>query len=259
MSIEILKLKKAKKYRSTVYVNGKRFRSPLFQRIVDARMWEEKTKQGYEPQAIPSFAKQFLAYSEKKYAHCQAWVDLLYRIALNTGMRWGEIIGLDWSNIDLERRQICICQSFDERSGQMQNSTKSGRIRFVGINEALYWPLLKAKGQKISGLVFQNLVRKPLDRRNFRRRRFLPDMKAAKVPKIRFHDLRHSYATIYMANGGNIYDLQKLLGHSTLAMTDRYAHFSPDHASQRSNVVNLGSSLKVIEGGLADQEKQALG
>ena len=60
--------------------------------------------------------------------------------------------------------------------------------------------------------MFFNQVGAPLDRRNFRARYFAKDMKDSGVPKIRFHDLRHTFATQFMENGGNIYDLQKLLG-----------------------------------------------
>ena len=59
----------------------------------------------------------------------------------------------------------------------------------------------------------------------------------------RFHDLRHTFASHFMMNGGNIYDLQKMLGHSSLEMTQRYAHLAPEHLVAASNVVNFGSSM----------------
>jgi len=194
-------------------------------------------------------ADHFLAYTEQKYASRNTWAHLLYLLALNTGARWGEIIALDWADIDLIRRQICIRQIFDKTLGTIRASTKSGRFRIVGISEALFEPLAESKFGQISGLVFKNLASKPMDRWNFMRRHFYFDMSEAKVPRIRFHSLRHTYATAFMINGGNIYDLQKLLGHSSLKMTDHYSHFSPGHASQRANVVNLGRRLSVIEGG----------
>ena len=62
--------------------------------------------------------------------------------------------------------------------------------------------------------------------------------KAGITNKIRFHDLRHSFASNYVMSGGNIFDLQKLLGHTDIKMTMRYAHFTPDH---------LQGSLKFME------------
>jgi site-specific recombinase XerD len=55
------------------------------------------------------------------------------------------------------------------------------------------------------------------------------EARAGITNKIRFHDLRHSFASNYMMNGGNVFDLQKLLGHTKIDMTMRYAHFSPNH------------------------------
>lgn len=189
----------------------------------------------------------FLEHTEKKYLNTdKAWVHELYLTALNTGLRWGEILGLDWSAMDLAHRRIRIDQVFDEAAGELRPSTKSGRIRYVGINDTLFGIFSKKKHMP-SGLVFFNEAGKPLDRRTFRPRHFAKDMQEANVPKIRFHDLRHTFATQFMENGGNIYDLQKLLGHSTLGMTDVYAHFSPDHASQRANVVNIGRKGNVVE------------
>lgn len=62
--------------------------------------------------------------------------------------------------------------------------------------------------------------------------------KAGITNKIRFHDLRHSFASNYVISGGNVFDLQKLLGHTDIKMTMRYAHFTPDH---------LQGSLKFME------------
>jgi site-specific recombinase XerD len=52
-----------------------------------------------------------------------------------------------------------------------------------------------------------------------------------------------TFASHFMMNGGNIYDLQKILGHTSLEMTQRYAHLAPEHLVQAANVVNFGASL----------------
>ena len=69
--------------------------------------------------------------------------------------------------------------------------------------------------------------------------------KKSKIHKIfRFHDLRHTFASHFMMDGGNVYDLQKILGHTSLEMTQRYAHLSPEHLVRASNVVSFGSHLE---------------
>lgn len=65
--------------------------------------------------------------------------------------------------------------------------------------------------------------------------------------KIRFHDLRHTFASQYMMKGGSIYTLQKLLGHSSIQMTEIYAHLSKDHLRDAIEVMSFyGESEKVV-------------
>jgi len=72
-------------------------------------------------------------------------------------------------------------------------------------------------------------------------RTFTKAQQLAKLERhFRFHDLRHTFASHFMMNGGNIYDLQKILGHTQIEMTMRYAHLSPDHLAEAINVVSLG-------------------
>jgi site-specific recombinase XerD len=63
--------------------------------------------------------------------------------------------------------------------------------------------------------------------------------KAGITNKIRFHDLRHSFASNYMMNGGNVFDLQKILGHTDIKMTMRYAHFTPEHLQGSVKFMNM--------------------
>jgi integrase len=64
-------------------------------------------------------------------------------------------------------------------------------------------------------------------------------LEKARVRKVRFHDLRHTFASHFMMNNGNIYDLQKILGHSDMKMTMKYAHLSPEHLLAASNIVSF--------------------
>ena len=64
--------------------------------------------------------------------------------------------------------------------------------------------------------------------------------------KIRFHDLRHSFASNFMMNGGNVFDLQKLLGHTDIKMTMRYAHFTPDRLQNSIKFMNMTSESETV-------------
>ncbi len=139
--------------------------------------------------------------------------------ALYTGMRAGEIYGLTWENVDLERGIITVESS-------REGPTKSRRVRYIPINGKLR-PILEqlpSRGQSEyvfpgpdGGMLYRDL------RRELRR-----TCRAVGIKRIRFHDLRHTFASVFMQKSGNILSLQKLLGHSKLEMTMRYAHLAPD-------------------------------
>lgn len=128
-------------------------------------------------------------------------------VALETGMRQGEVLGLTWERVDLSRGVLRL-----ER-------TKSGKRREVPMRQAVY-NLLAALPEPRDGRLwparsirtaFENAVTK------------------AKLEDFRFHDCRHHFASWFMMRGGSLQALQKILGHATLAMTARYAHLSPDY------------------------------
>ncbi|MGZ3695749.1 MAG: tyrosine-type recombinase/integrase, partial [Bdellovibrionota bacterium] len=87
--------------------------------------------------------------------------------------------------------------------------------------------------------VFSDEAGNPVDAHHLCRVFHRSQKKAGFSRLIRFHDMRHTFASHFMMNGGNIYDLQKLLGHSTLEMTQRYAHMSPDHLEKAIQIVSF--------------------
>ena len=192
-------------------------------------------------------ANRFLAYTNQKHENKNRWVYLLYLLAMNTGMRWGEIIALKWDKVDLARKLIIISRSYCEASKSIQETTKGRRIRYVGINSALLPELWSHKG---TGSSCQNLVfslnGRVLDLKNFKRDRFRKDLTEAGLREIRFHDLRHTFASHHVMKGGSLYDLQKLLGHSGIDTTERYAHLSPESFVKSTEVVAIDGGRKVI-------------
>jgi integrase len=159
-------------------------------------------------------------------------VDMLYATAVFTGMRAGELAGLRWDDVDFSRRLITVQRSYS-------GPTKAGDVRYVPILDALLANLrdwrLRCPGQIVfpsetgtmqapSGRIFQEVFHRVLDAAGF--------PKAERRGKLRryivFHDLRHSFASHWVMNGGDIFKLQKILGHKSVQMTMRYAHLAPN-------------------------------
>jgi integrase len=135
--------------------------------------------------------------------------------AVHTGGRLGEILGLTWGDIDLEHGILYF----------RADKTKSGKERQIPMTEDLKECLRSLRPGQQHDLVFEYNGR-PLKavRTAFESAR----LKAGLGNDVVFHSLRHTFASWYMQNGGDLYRLQKYLGHSTSSMTQRYAHLSPE-------------------------------
>lgn len=156
---------------------------------------------------------------------------VLYAAATYTGMRQGELAGLRWEDVDLEQRLIMVRRSFD-------GPTKTGQVRHIPILD-VFLPLLRTRGPgEPTEPVFPNSHGGPLKacsrifqedfRITLRNAGFPPRMaKGKRRSYIVFHDLRHTFASQWVMNGGDIFKLQNILGHKTLQMTMRYAHLIP--------------------------------
>lgn len=160
-------------------------------------------------------------------------------VALNTGMRIGEIFGLKWDKIDFANKTIAVARKMTRQG--LQDFTKSKRIRRVGINPQLDFELRKIKKQNPdSEFVFTD-KNKPISPDHFSSRKFTLFLKEAGVRVLRFHDLRHTYASHFMMNGGNIYQLQHVLGHTETSMTMRYAHLSESYLVEAATTVGFSA------------------
>ena len=158
-------------------------------------------------------------------------IVVLYTMAILTGARAGELAALQWDDVDFEQRLLTIQRSFD-------GPTKSEDIRYVPIFDALLPVLRRWRLQHPGKLVFTNRDGRMLGRsaRAFQEvlHRVLAAAEFPTVERngkqrryIRFHDLRHTFASCWMAKGGDLFKLQRLLGHKSVTMTLRYAHLQP--------------------------------
>ena len=133
--------------------------------------------------------------------------------AILTGLRQGELLGLKWTDVDWYNRQIYVQRSFT--SGRFnQPKTKYSRrkvdIPGVLVSELKRWKLLSPKGEL--DLVFPNLSGNPEMAANLLYRGFYPALRRAGLRQIRFHDLRHTYASLLIANGEYPKYIQSQLG-----------------------------------------------
>lgn len=135
---------------------------------------------------------------------------IIAKVCLSIGARWGEAAGLRASNV---------------KAGKIHLSkTKSGKARSIPISDEFAEEILN--GRPRSGLLFnQKNHRHGFEDAIDRARINLPDGQLT-------HVLRHTFASHYMMNDGNILKLKDILGHSTLDMTLRYAKLAPSHLSQ---------------------------
>jgi integrase len=137
-------------------------------------------------------------------------------LALNTGMRRGELLSLQWSQVDFSCRKIRVLNA----------KTESGD-RTIPVNSTAYAVLNCLKGNRKSELVFPS-SRKEGKRILDLKKGFKKAVRLAKLQgNLRFHDLRHTFATRLVQAGVDIITVQHLLGHARISMTARYAH-SPD-------------------------------
>ncbi len=151
-------------------------------------------------------------------------------VALNTGMRLGEIMGLAWERVDFSRGVVLL-----ER-------TKSGRRREVPMNAAVDAALHGLPGDKAEGRVFRKAGGAAW---GSIRTAWENACREAKVENFRFHDLRHTFASHMMMRGASLGDLREILGHADIRMTMRYAHLSQAH--KRAAVARLDGLTTTVD------------
>ncbi len=159
---------------------------------------------------------------------CSDWLRPLVTVALHTGMRRGELLGLAWRDVDF-------------RTGYLHldaGDTKSGYGRKVPMNQTVRGrlELLRADGP-VRGLDVRVFAGPDGgDPLSTLRREYPRAVRMAKLSGFRFHDLRHSCASFLVQAGVPLNTVRDLLGHRSLAMTLRYAHLAP---SDRHDAVAL--------------------
>jgi integrase len=160
---------------------------------------------------------------------------LIVLIALTTSMRMAEIFGLTWSDIRHHEGLIAV-----------QSKLKGGKIRYVPMTAELAMEL-----QRYPAVIGAPRLFPPQKGARGERQRvegsFRTILEVSGIQGFRFHDLRHTFASWYMMNGGDLYELAKILGHSNLRMTERYAKLGKNHIAKTGDTAR--AMWKLMEGG----------
>ena len=160
------------------------------------------------------------------------WLRDLMVFAIHTGMRMGEILGLTWAGVDLFRRTVTVFKS------------KNGERRTIPLNQTAL-DLLKQKARSRSvdtELVFPSEAQTRLNASNISRSLHLA-LEKAQMTDFHFHDLRHTCATRMVQAGVDLYKVQRLLGHKSPIMTQRYAHHYPESLRDGVETLDVGRAV----------------
>lgn len=184
----------------------------------------------------PAQARAFLAAAEGDR------LEALYVLAITTGMRQGELLGLRWRDVDLDGGSVQIRGSMQATSEGLRIAAPKtpGSRRHVLVSEQPREALRKHRVRQAAerlrmgeawednDLVFANQVGRPIPAGNLLRRSFEPLLRRAGLPRMRFHDLRHTSATLLLGEGIHPKIVSEMLGHTRISTTlDLYSHVTP--------------------------------
>lgn len=147
-------------------------------------------------------------------------VEPLILLAMNTGMRRGELFQLSWEKVNLEKKFLTVSAA----------TAKSSKTRHIPLNKEALAVLGTLKKSQIDKLVFSSPKSdNPLTTIKTAWKEIL---KNSQIDNFRFHDLRHHFASQLVMAGVDLNTVRELLGHASLNMTLRYAHLAPEHKAQ---------------------------
>lgn len=202
----------------------------------------------------PLTREQATAVLKKAEEHFPDYHPLLL-CAFRTGMRLGELLGLAWEDIDFASNTIEVRRAYTHGRFETPKSRKS---RVVDMSDQLKQTLLahrsrlvqsyggrqpacevpgRRPGEKLAvHLAFPSETGGPLDGDNFRKRVFYRVIELADVPQIRFHDIRHTFASLLLQQGESLHYVKEQMGHASIQTTvDVYGHLVP---GSNRNAVN---------------------
>jgi len=175
-------------------------------------------------------------------------LEALYVLAVHCGLRQGELLGLKWEDVDLEAGTLQVRRTLSggtftaPKTARSRRSVKltAGAIEALKRHSARQADEMTRMGERYEdrGIIFASEVGTPLNRHNIAYRSFKLLLERAGLPNIRFHDLRHTCATLLLGKGVHPKFVQELLGHATIAITlDTYSHVLPGMGDQTATAI----------------------
>jgi integrase len=181
-------------------------------------------------------------------------LEALYVLAIHTGIRRGELLALKWADVDLDLATVRVRRTLtrgeDGRGYVVGAATKSGKGRHVRLTPRAVEALKRHRARqakeklKVGGLyrdqdlVFAGEGGNPINPSNLRNRSFKPLLERAGLPRITFHDLRHTCASLLFQRNVHPKFVQELLGHASVAITlDTYSHMLPGMGGEAADAM----------------------
>ena len=188
----------------------------------------------------------------------------LFLLTVMSGARQGELLGLKWSDLDIENRQIHIQRTYNGGRFFPPKTEQSNRRVDLGpgvVSELRKWRI--ACPPNDLNLMFPSDKGNPISCRNMMRSEFRPAQRKANLPNFRFHDLRHTFASLLIEQGENIKYIQTQLGHSSPTMTlNVYAHLlksrNQEAAHRLEKTVFQGNGCKMVAKGAVNKSDKDL-
>ena len=185
----------------------------------------------------PRGRERFLSDGERQalLTACKAsssrWLYTVVVVAISTGMRSSEIMGLRWPRVDLVRGQLVLQDT--------KNSSSRG-VPLAGLALTLMQAAAKVRRIDTDLVFFGSEPKKPdcAIKAVDLKKPWMTAVAKAKLTDFRFHDLRHSAASYLAMNGASTIEIAAVLGHKTLQMVKRYSHLSNSHASAVVTAMN---------------------
>ncbi len=177
----------------------------------------------------------------KLIANSNPPIKAIIIVAVNTGMRKGEIMGLKWRDIDFKRGIIHLY------------NTKNGEKRQLPMNETVINALIGVRKHPESELIFTKSTGESYG--DFKKS-FFTACNNSGIKNFRFHDLRHTFASQLVMNGIDLNTVRELLGHKTIQMTLRYSHLSPSFKKEAVETLNKRIDTNTGTNGKIDVEAE---
>lgn len=172
-------------------------------------------------------------------SHATGVVHEMILTALRTGMRQAELRGLQWHSINWETRSLVVRHSLNDLTKQLE-PPKSNRERHIPLDVDLYEALYRRR--QSTGYVFVDRRGKPFDCKRLIRRLWYVRQQTG-LRAFGWHTLRHTFASHLAIKGVPLHVVQALLGHSSIAVTMRYAHVAPSSLRAAIDILNPKTAL----------------